>query len=124
MRLTLPLRQGHLYNPTMSDDRASLQERISGQLDTVRVVGLQWLDTRKQATRDLSLLETAAETVSGYQPRLTRTAKIDLLLRHEIDLMMSCTRQPGDSPRRVVQPARLSPVLVAAGQGGLGVKGP
>src|SRR4051794_10760885 len=71
----------------MGDDGASLQERIWEQLKTARQAGLPQLDTGKRAADDVSLLEAAAETVSGYQPRLTRTAKVDLLLRHEIGLM-------------------------------------
>lgn len=75
----------------MSDDRASLWNRIRKQLDTVREAGLPWLDTSKHAADEVSVLESAAETVAGYRSGLTRAAKIDLLLRHEIDLMTAAT---------------------------------
>jgi hypothetical protein len=71
----------------MGDDRASLRTRVRRQLKEVRAVGLAWLDTSKHAALDVSLLESAAETVNNYRRTLTRTAKVDLLLRHEVGLM-------------------------------------
>jgi|GEM_PF-6561228 len=60
------------------------QEAVFEQLRNVRRVGLALLDNPKHLNLPTDLLETAAKSVPGYNPGLTRTAAITLLLKYEI----------------------------------------